>query len=742
MEIDSFDVRRSINTIWNITIRYKWIVLGTCLFTVALTLLYIQLFPWVYKASVKILVEKEKDEIKDQFYGQWNIFRKAEEAKTEAEMAKLGPVVKKVVENLNLKYDDVYHPLMRHITDMWSRSWIGRKYKRIKNFFFPPEKSPFNLTPQEIELAKTIFDFQKGINVRAIGNSNVAEISVLAPGKRVAEIANELTKVYLQYRRQQHEEEAISAANILNTQVKRAHEKLEKIEKELEDYVVKNNIKFEFEKEHSDVKILTDQEAELLTTRASIEGLEARLAEIEHLLQNEGQMEIDSRSLSLNEIHSKMKANLLNYEMMLIQMQNRYTEDSQEVEELKSNISRLKDMLKESEEMVISGKIEKSNPIWSSLRAERTNLLVQLAQLRAGETEIQEIVNQYKNSLKDLPFKQRVLQRLTRELVLADTEYRTLLSKQRQAFISAVTESEKTASLKLIETAQIPERPIRPKVKLYLFIAVLIGILLGIIAGFIANYFNETIYSEDDVGHILDIPVYGNVHLGIHRNKTPSQFTPEQKKGWLSGWSESRYKKNNQYNKSYHKLAMQLHFELGGSERGYCLMLSCPYLPEVTSQFALELAEFLAIDQNRKVLIIDAFFRDNLLSKEFKISSSPGFLNMLDGTQPLTDSLIHLTDYPKVFFLPAGKSNYGMTHLMTSNQLKEKLTQLQEQFDVVLLSSDSVMEDPSAFAFPSIVDCTMLLVMSKVSQWSEIKSYRNILNKCNLRKMGLIIVSR
>ncbi|MBI4557995.1 MAG: AAA family ATPase, partial [Candidatus Hydrogenedentes bacterium] len=157
---------------------------------------------------------------------------------------------------------------------------------------------------------------------------------------------------------------------------------------------------------------------------------------------------------------------------------------------------------------------------------------------------------------------------------------------------------------------------------------------------------------------------------------------------------------------------------------------------------SLELAEFLAEDQKRRVLIVDAGFGENLLSRQFQVASTPGFLNMLNGTQEQTTSLAVGTGHPQVFFLPGGETSQGVTQLLMSERLHERIAEMKQHYDYVLLTCPSLIEDSASLAFPSVVDCVLVLVVPGTTRLSEAETCRKTLEHCKARKVGLILASR
>jgi uncharacterized protein involved in exopolysaccharide biosynthesis len=527
INLESFKVRQSIAALLHALRRHLLLVAIACAGTVALMMAYMYYFPPVYRGSVKLLVESEKDQVRSEFYDRWNVFRGAEEGETEAELLRVAPVIKEVVVRMNLKYEDVYHPFLRHAIYLWGNSFVGSNYRKLKRWVFPVEKTQWDLTDEEIDLAKSVDDFRSGVDIQSEGNSTVARVSVLGPSRRVAEMADTLVEVYLEHRNARHRKEAMAAYDVLTQQVTLALDRLKAVEEEMKQFGERYAVKFEFEKERRQIENMATEEHRLMQTRAEVKQKEERLAEVERQLKEVPESEITARSKVLNELKVKLDGDLLAYEVALIDMKNRFTPDSLEVREAQSNIDGIKQRIGEIDDMVLNREDETANPVWSNLREERSRLQIDLAEQRKAEAEQERIVARFEETLKDLPQKQQIAVDLGRRVSIADREYQALVDKQQQAYLSGLSEMEGLATIKIIEPAAVPDKPIRPKKKLYILAAIIVGLAMGAGAALAVDYVDDRIHSRDDIERAWGRPVYAEIPLAKSKNRI-AENEPEQ----------------------------------------------------------------------------------------------------------------------------------------------------------------------------------------------------------------------
>src|SRR5438876_3893549 len=172
---DSFDVRASMLSILGAARRYKVLVLLTSFAALAVVVAYVYIWPPIYAATATLMVERDTDPVRDSFYVGWNVFRK-DDARTEIELMTAATVLEEVVHREGLKYDDVYHPFLSHLSYLWETSAVGKKYRELKKSYFGEDEG---LPSSEvIELARTVVDMHAGIAVEPVAESNVGRLTV------------------------------------------------------------------------------------------------------------------------------------------------------------------------------------------------------------------------------------------------------------------------------------------------------------------------------------------------------------------------------------------------------------------------------------------------------------------------------------------------------------------------------------------------------------------------------------
>ena len=85
----------------------------------------------------------------------------------------------------------------------------------------------------------------------------------------------------------------------------------------------------------------------------------------------------------------------------------------------------------------------------------------------------------------------------------------SIANTMAQAFSKAVIEIKKVDSVSIVDTAVIPDKPIKPKKTLNVLIAFVVGLMASVGLVFLLEYMDNTVKTSSDVEKLLGIPVLG-----------------------------------------------------------------------------------------------------------------------------------------------------------------------------------------------------------------------------------------
>jgi len=476
---DSFDFRRTLLGLWRSVRRHLLLIAATTMLTVSVGVAYIVIWPPIYTADVLLAAETEKDVIRAEFYQSWHVFRKNPLA-DEVQLFTAPSVLSRVVDRLDLTYDDIYHPFMSHVTYLWGESTVGKAYRRVKAWVFPPAPSPYAPTPEEVDRARTIGDFRSGVAVESASDSGVGRLVVRGPSPRVAEIANTVVDVYLEMRIERQRREADRAYAALSGEASLAREELRAAESKMEQYYTENGILFANEKDKLELTRVETLRAAMIEIESGLAINERTLVEIEKQLAAEEPEIVSARIVRINPVRESLTDKLSQMTLQRSQMLINYRGDSPEIRDVERQIAVIRAQLgREATDQVAQKSIVLSEA-YESLRRRKSQLEADIAGQRAG-LEVKRAEEARLSALvAGIPQKMKRSHELERDRLMLEKRYSLLQEKLMIAAVSRAMASTAPATIQVIDRARPPDKPVWPQTKLVLGGAVLLGIFGGI----------------------------------------------------------------------------------------------------------------------------------------------------------------------------------------------------------------------------------------------------------------------
>ncbi|MGQ0552742.1 MAG: GNVR domain-containing protein [Planctomycetota bacterium] len=517
---EPLDLAAPLRRLRAVTRRHRLLVLGTTLLTVGLVLGWTRLFPPTYEAKVTLYMEPQRDATRERFYDEWNIFR-GDDAASQTQLVTSTTSVRAVVEQLDLSYDEVYHPPLRHLAHLWRGSWLGQQWQDLRDEHFPEERTPWDPEPAEVERARTVTDFQAGLSMKVAGLSTVAVLTTKAPTRRAAEMANALADEAVAAHIQRHREEALAAYDALTLQVERARGDMLAAEQRVRSYKDERAILFDFEREKTDLAQLAKVTSLVDDAVAAVAASAARLASVEEQLVGEPTHKITTSGYEKNVMVETLLHRLLDLRLARQEAATRWRDDSIEVRDLDLRVALVENMLTGTAPMLLANELTTINEVRENLLERRNQIATELAGQRSELAALQAQKAAYDARLNNVPEAFTELQMLAREQSLAEEDYRMLLDKQLQAWISAEGAATASTSLRIIDRAVPPDAPVWPKTKLFLGLALVVGLLMGVAAAQLRELLDNRVRAAQYDASLAGVPFYAEILLAQNGDALP-----------------------------------------------------------------------------------------------------------------------------------------------------------------------------------------------------------------------------
>lgn len=478
---------------------------------VALLVVYERVFPAVYTAEAVLQAELDQDVVRSSYYANWNVFRKGD-AKSEPALLTSGRVMKGVVSELDLKFDDVHHTFLTHVTYLWTDSWLGRKYRSVKQWFFPPDPAAYKPTEAEFEAARTASAFKDGVSVEVVPGTTFARLVVKAPTARAAEFANKVVDVYMAERAKNFRNEADAAYRSLEGEVARAAAELAAVDQQRLDFDTTNKVVLDFEKDKLVVSSWAALRSSIIEVKTTIASLEASRGVIERQLAVEPAEIINGKRLEGSRTKALLQSREVELNAALVQTRERFVADSPEVAQLERFLTETQASLKQESSFVEVGQDRILSPIYTEMRQRLNGILAQLASAKATLAEKQAPLAELEARLYSIPGLVKKITELNRNREGLELRYKLLRERAMMADVSRATVITAGPSVQVVDYAHPPMKPAWPRNIILVPSALGIGLLVGALTAVLLELFSPRV-NRDRLAGRRDMPIYALIAL-------------------------------------------------------------------------------------------------------------------------------------------------------------------------------------------------------------------------------------
>jgi tyrosine-protein kinase Etk/Wzc len=381
---------------------------------------------------------------------------------------------------------------------------------------------------------------------------------------------------------------------------------------------------------------------------------------------------------------------------------------------------------------------------------------------------LQEVARGFGGALNSLPKKEVQTARLEREVRVQQELYTLIQTRLKEA---EITQAMEDPTVRIVDPAVVPDRPVRPKPLFNLAISLVLGSLLGMMTAIGRELTNRSVRTRADALLAAGLPVLGAIprverrplkllprpgqrprhahhqhHRGLHRAaRRLRRALIGSRKGerYAVARIESMLVTQPETPAAYVESWNQLHANLvlAHQERPPKVMVFTSPLPgegktlSVTN-FALTLAA-----RGLRVLLIDADLRCGLVNEVFGYAREPGFAELLSGSARFEDGArrIPVGETGTLVILPSGALLPNPGRPLVIERIREVLQGLAPQFDLVLIDSPPVNLLADAALLGSAADAVVLVVRAGHTQIEALRYAMDQLTAARAPVIGTLL---
>jgi succinoglycan biosynthesis transport protein ExoP len=317
----------------------------------------------------------------------------------------------------------------------------------------------------------------------------------------------------------------------------------------------------------------------------------------------------------------------------------------------------------------------------------KINYDVALNQEHAFEAQVQKLQG------STLDMDQRTIQYsiLQREADTNRTLYEGLLQRYKEIGVAGGIS---TNNISIVDRADVPVKPSKPKPILNLLLAALTGAGLGIMLAFVLELLDESIATPEDIEGKLGLPLLGSVPK-LFKGETPTVALNDER----SAFSEA-----------YYSIRTALQFSTAqGAPQTILITSSRPSEGKSTTAYAVA-KNFARVGIN--VLLVDGDMRNPSMHRLVGADNSQGLSNVMTGSLTIEQAAIQ-TDTAFLTFLPCGPLPPNPAQLLASAGLSLFLEAALKSYSMVVIDGPPVLGLADAPTLAAAVEGTVFVVESK-----------------------------
>lgn len=337
-------------------------------------------------------------------------------------------------------------------------------------------------------------------------------------------------------------------------------------------------------------------------------------------------------------------------------------------------------------------------------------------------------IGELNSTLKQLPDVQRQYLQLYREVEVKTQLYTALLNSYQQLRIAKAGE---IGNVRVVDTAVEPVEPIKPKKLQVLILSLFLGGFIGTLIALLRNMLRTGIKDSGQIENELDLPVYATVPRSpIQESRI--KILKKKKSIPILAVKNS----DDIAIESLRSIRTAIHFALA-SAKNNIIMIAGPS-PEVGKSFISTNLATIFAQGDKRVLLIDADMRRGYMHKYFDVDVKPGLSELLSGQADL-QKVLHKTPVANLDVITRGKSPTNPSEILSSNQFKELLEQLQSQYDHIIIDTPPVLAVTDGIIISQYTGVNLIVARYAKSQMKELELTLNRFEQAGVKVNGFIL---
>jgi polysaccharide biosynthesis transport protein len=688
---------------WQVVLKRRWTVLA-CLFVVFATVAIgtLKKKP-IYEAKVELEINPEEPQVLN--------FKEISQAAPTVDVDSYRETQYKVLQSRTLAERVVNDLRLYQLPEFYrNRGIFGLFQSNPKKI--PSRWDPGTPDPSIDAYRNAVSCFRNSVDVSPVRRSNLVDVTFDSYDPQLAALAaNKLADDYIKQNLQVKWDETVQASEWLQGKLVELKGKLEKAEDNLQAYATRNGIVFISEKEN-----MVNARLEGLLTEYTKAQTERYSKESLYSLVESGKVQ-DLPGVLDNRLVQDLEEKLADSEKEYAQATTWVKPDYPRARQIQKQINSLQ------------AKIEKEK------RAVIQNISDNYHTAVQHESFLAKAVENQKKEVQDIANRSIQYNILKREVDTNKQLYEGLLQRMKEAQVSAGL---KASNIRIVDSAEVPKYPAKPRVFLNLFLGAVLGLGVGVGLAFFQEYLDKTLKTPEEVEKLLRLPSLGVLPRfalnGSGKGSAQEDLViaaPEDKVAIAPA-----IQTDPETVEAYRSLRTSILLSASPVPR---LLLVTSALPgEGKTTTTVNLGATLA-SLGSRVVIVDCDMRRPACHRSAGVENKPGFVQCLTGHVGLAEAVLPVPGVPNLSVIPCGPIPPNPAEVLSSRVTGELLHKLRNEFEYVLVDSPPLLSVADSRILATLTEAAILVTRAFETPYDVIWRARALLYGAGARILGVAL---
>jgi len=714
-DLSDVDLKEALLTLW----RRKWLIILTTLVFAGITAAIVTSMTPLYTGSVKLLFQEQQINLLPGLINQ---------APPTEQIQVIGSrtVAQRVIDKMGLKADPEFNPDLQ--PEPVFAQWWDKLLQAVSSsldvagvstpaigddleMLAAPEVGAAGAGPEEMtdDLAQRLFDeiildgFLDRLTVDTVPDSTVIEISFTSERPtKAARIADAVADSYLQQRLEAKFDEIQRTTGWLDERIGELREQVSTAEAAVEAYRGKTGL-LETDGGTVAAQQVSELNTQLILARTARAEKEARRDQVRRLLNLGG----DGLASATEVLGSPLISSLVEQEVAL-----------------RRKVADLSQVYGARHPLLLSAQAELED-LQSKIKSETARIAesmqAEVNVARERERLLEDGLRQLEDRVSDSNQASVTLRALEREASAARTLLETFL-QQSQELKSQDDLGAYRADATIISYSAIPRFPSYPRKTLAVAAAIVVGGVIGVVLALLLERFESAFRSASQMEEELGFPVLASVpDLGrvraVRKHGLPAYLVENP---------------NTAVGEALRTINARMVL-FRGDRRSASFQFVSSEPEEGKSSLALGTAQMHA-KAGRRVLLIDADFRQSSVATMLRLPSTPGLTELM-ARQKTVEEVIRQDPASGAHLITAGKPVPTAHDFLIAGRLAEIIAEVCGQYELIIVDSPPVLSVADAPLIAQAVDGTIF-----VGRWGKTRKQTMIFALRQLAQTGASII--